>query len=173
VKRPVPLKTLNELDQAGFASICGPLFEHSPWIAERTYARRPFASLDALHAALVKTVADATEAEQIFLIAAHPDLVGKLAKEGRLTSESTAEQRAAGLAGLSSAEVEAFDRNNAAYKAKFGFPFVICARENKKEAILAAFPVRLSNSREQEIRTALAEIAKIARLRLRDAVSET
>jgi OHCU decarboxylase len=173
VKRPVPLKTLNELDKAGFVAICGPLFEHSPWIAERTYEKRPFPSIDALHAALVKTVADASQAEQVGLIAAHPDLVGRLAKEGRLTSESTAEQHAAGLGALSPAEVKAFDRNNAAYKAKFDFPFVICARENKKGAILAAFPVRLNNTREQEIHTALAEIAKIARLRLLDAVSET
>jgi OHCU decarboxylase len=173
VKRPVPLKTLNELDNAGFVAICGPLFEHSPWIAERTYAKRPFASIDALHAELVKTVAAATQAEQVGLIAAHPDLVGRLAKEGRLTGESTAEQRAAGLTALSTAEIEAFDRNNAAYKAKFGFPFVICAREHKKDAILAAFPVRLQNTHEQEIQTALAEIAKIARLRLLDAVSET
>jgi OHCU decarboxylase len=173
VKRPVPLKTLNELDRASFVAVCGPLFEHSPWIADRTYLKRPFASLDALHAALVETVTDATPAEQVGLIAAHPDLVGKLAKEGRLTSESTAEQRAAGLGALSPAEADTFDRNNAAYKAKFSFPFVICARENKKDAILAAFPVRLNNTREQEILTALAEIAKIARLRLLDAVSET
>jgi OHCU decarboxylase len=173
VKRPVRLATLNEIDQTGFVSICGPLFEHSPWIAERTYAKRPFKSLDALHAALVQTVAAATQAEQVGLIAAHPDLVGRLAKEGRLTSESTAEQRAAGLTGLSTTEVDTFDRHNAAYKEKFGFPFVICARENKKDAILAAFPVRLKNTRDREIQTALAEIAKIARLRLNDAVSET
>ena len=173
MKRPVKLATLNELDQAGFVSICGPLFEHSPWIAERTYTKRPFATVDALHAALVKTVADSKQDEQVGLIAAHPDLVGRLAKEGRLTQESTAEQRAAGLTGLSADEVTAFDRNNAAYKDKFGFPFVICARENKKEAILAAFPTRLKNTRDQEIQTALAEIAKIARLRLLDTVSET
>jgi 2-oxo-4-hydroxy-4-carboxy-5-ureidoimidazoline decarboxylase len=173
MKRPVRLSTLNELDRNGFVAICGPLFEHSPWIAERTYAKRPFASLDALHAALMQTVADASEAEQVALIAAHPDLVGRLAREGRLTTESTAEQRAAGLIALSSEEIDAFDRYNTAYKARFGFPFVICARENRKDAILAAFPIRLKNTRDQEIQTALSEIAKIARLRLLDVVSET
>lgn len=172
MRRPVPLKTLNEIDQAGFVAICGPLFEHSPWIAERTYARRPFASLEALLAALAQTVAHASRDEQIALIAAHPDLVGRLAREGRLTRESTAEQRAAGLTDLSADEIAAFDRYNAEYKAKFGFPFVICARQNRKDAILAAFPVRLKNTRDQEIQTALAEIAKIAKLRLLDAVSE-
>ena len=73
---------------------------------------------------------------------------------------------------LSADEIERFEQYNAAYRDKFGFPFVICARENKKEAILAAFPVRQQNTREQEIDAALIEIAKIARLRLFDAVTE-
>ena len=173
MKKPVPLSTLNAMTQDQFVTVCGGLFEHSPWIAERTWAKRPFKSVDELHLALVATVASSGEAEQVALIAAHPDLVGRLAKEGRLTSESTAEQRAAGLTALTAEEVAAFDRYNTDYRSRFGFPFVICARENKKDAILAAFPVRLQNDRHQEIQTALAEIAKIARLRLLDAVSET
>jgi OHCU decarboxylase len=110
--------------------------------------------------------------EQVTLIASHPDFVGRMAREGRLTRESTTEQAAAGLSNLSADEVERFDRYNAAYRERFGFPFVICARENKKDAILAAFPARLNNTRNQEIQTALGEIAKIARLRLFDAVNE-
>lgn len=110
--------------------------------------------------------------EQLKLIASHPDLVGSLAREGRLTRESTTEQAAAGLTQLSRDEIAAFERFNAEYRTKFGFPFVICARENKKAAILAAFPRRLANTREQEIATALGEIAKIARLRLLDRVSD-
>ncbi|MCP6756244.1 2-oxo-4-hydroxy-4-carboxy-5-ureidoimidazoline decarboxylase, partial [Klebsiella pneumoniae] len=89
----------------------------------------------------------------------------RLAREGQLTTESTREQSAAGLAALLPEEIDLFERYNADYRSKFGFPFVICARENKKEAILAAFSVRLKNTREQEIDTALTEIAKIARLR--------
>jgi OHCU decarboxylase len=165
------LSNLNASDEAAFVAICGPLFEHSPWIAKRTWAKRPFASLDALHAALCDTMYAASTDEQAQLIASHPDLVGRLAREGRLTRESTAEQAAAGLAQLSDEESATFQRFNAEYRAKFGFPFVICARENKKAAILAAFPRRLANTREQEIATALAEIAKIARLRLLDRVS--
>ena len=110
--------------------------------------------------------------EQLGLICAHPDLVGRLAREGRLTRESTGEQAAAGLDALTEEEVAAFERFNAAYRERFGFPFVICARENRKDAILAAFPRRMENSREQEVAAALAEIDKIARLRLNDAIWE-
>ncbi len=167
-----PLSQLNAVDRAGFVAVCGPLFEHSPWVAERAWPGRPFASRDALHVALCDAMYAATVDEQTKLIAAHPDLVGRLAREGRLTRESTAEQAAAGLTALTEQEAAAFDRYNAAYRERFGFPFVICARENKKAAILAAFPVRLANTREQEVRAALAEVAKIAKLRLFDAVSE-
>src|SRR5687768_4924738 len=169
---PTTLSQLNELDGDQFVAVCGPLFEHSPWIAERTWKKRPFVSREALHAALCDTMYDASTEEHVKLIGSHPDLVGRMAREGRLTRESTTEQAAAGLSDFSADEVERFDRYNAAYRERFGFPFVICARENKKDAILAAFPVRLNNTREMEIRTALAEIAKIARLRLMDAMVE-
>jgi len=163
---------LNQASRDEFVRVCGPLFEHSPWIAERTFAKRPFASIDELHGSLVQTVRTASSDEQVKLIASHPDLVGRLAREGRLTGESTREQAAAGLTQLSPIEIEQFEQYDTEYRARFGFSFVICARENKKDAILAAFPLRLRNSREQEIDTALAEIAKIARLRLLDAVTE-
>ena len=173
MKKPkTSLRRINTLNRAAFVAIAGPLFEHSPWIAEAAWAGRPFASLDDLHAKLVEVVARAGEAKQVALIAAHPDLVGRLAVEGRLTQESTGEQAAAGLTSLTAAEAALFDRHNAAYRERFSFPFVICARENKKDAILRAFPIRLQNSREAEIKTALAEIAKIAQLRLLDAVTE-
>ena len=166
------LSYLNQADLAGFVAVCGPLFEHSPWVAERTWPARPFKSRDALHVTLCDAVHAAPVDEQVQLIGSHPDLVGRLAREGRLTRESIGEQAAAGLASLTDSEAADFERYNAAYRERFGFPFVICARENKKAAILAAFPVRLEHTREQEISTALAEIAKIAKLRLFDAVSE-
>jgi 2-oxo-4-hydroxy-4-carboxy-5-ureidoimidazoline decarboxylase len=166
------LAELNAMDEAGFVAVCGPLFEHSPWIAARTWRRRPFPTLAALHKELVATVQQAARQEQLALISAHPDLVGRLAREGKLSRNSTAEQAAAGLSKLSAGEVAVFERYNREYRAKFDLPFVICARENRKEAILAAFPVRLAHTREQEIATALAEIGTIARFRLRDAVTE-
>ena len=99
-------------------------------------------------------------------------LDGRAALAGQLTGESTREQAAAGLGNLSADDVRRFQDFNAAYHARFGFPFVICARENKKDAVLAAFPVRLRNDREVELNAALAEVFKIAKLRLFDAVSE-
>ncbi|HEX8913152.1 MAG TPA: 2-oxo-4-hydroxy-4-carboxy-5-ureidoimidazoline decarboxylase [Humisphaera sp.] len=170
VRRPTPDR-LSAMSRDAFVAAVGHVFEHSPWIAGRTWeSGRPFSSLADLHEKLCRSVAAATPDEQVALIRAHPDLVGRLAREGRLTRESTAEQAAAGLSALTAEEVEAFERHNAAYRARFGFPFVICARENRKEAILAAFPRRLQNGPEQEVATALGEIYKIARLRLADAV---
>ena len=162
------LTQLNSLSRDEFVRIVGPVFEHSPWIAETTWLKRPFAGVETLHAALCETVRGAGEEKQLALIRAHPDLVGKLALAGQLTKESTSEQTSAGLGNLTPEEVALFQQNNAAYKERFGFPFVICARLNKKEAILNGFKVRLQNSREREIQAALAEIFKIAELRLRD-----
>src|SRR5690242_288853 len=170
--RKLPLRLLNSYDLADFVAVCGPFFEHSPWIAEQTWSARPFRSLDQLHQRLTETLAAAPVEKKVGLISAHPDLVGRLAREGRLTRESTHEQAAAGLTRLTDDEIVTFDRYNAAYRERFGFPFVICARENKKDAILAAFPVRLKHSREEEIATAITEIGKIARLRMFDALSE-
>jgi OHCU decarboxylase len=168
----ISLQELNQFGRSAFVAVCGPLFEHSPWIAQHTWPARPFENLHALHAALCQTLYSATKEQQIALICAHPDLVGKLVDQATLTRDSKAEQSSAGLTELTADEVSAFQRYNAAYRAKFGFPFVICARENKKAAILAAFPVRLENTRDQEIATALNEITKIAQLRLHDRVSD-
>jgi OHCU decarboxylase len=168
----ISLPQLNQFDQAEFTRVVGPAFEHSPWIAEAAWSKRPFASGQNLHEALSRVVREAGEEKQLALIRAHPDLVGRAALAGTLTRESTGEQASAGLNALSSAEIALFQKQNAAYRAKFGFPFVICARLNKKEAILAGFERRLKNSVEQEIQAALEEIFKIAELRLRDLTQE-
>jgi OHCU decarboxylase len=164
------LKQINAFTRAEFVRVIGPVFERSPWIAEVTWARRPFADLDELHGALRDTVALSGGAKQLELIRAHPDLAGRIAMAGALTSESAREQASAGLDCVSAAEAAVFTELNHAYLKRFGFPFVICARLNKKEAILTAFRARLGNSLEAEIRTALDEIYKIARLRLDDLV---
>ncbi len=143
----------------------------SPWIAEATWPHRPFANLDQLHQALCQTVTDAGEARQIQLIQAHPDLVGRAALQGALPPESAGEQASAGLNRLSGEEIALFQTFNRSFREKFGFPFVICARLHQKEAILAAFRSRLHHPRDAEIKTALEEIARIARLRLEDLVT--
>ena len=164
----ISLEQLNGLDQAEFVRIVGPVFEHSPWIVEATWSNRPFADVASLHRELCETVRNAGEEKQLALIRAHPDLVGAAARKGTLTSASRNEQASAGLDRLTQAEVELFRTQNAVYREKFGFPFVICARLNRKEAILAGFERRLGHSRPEEIRTALEEIFRIAELRLRD-----
>ncbi len=162
---------LNALSPAEFTRVVGPVFEHSPWIADVTASKRPFENLEQMHRALCETVRTAAVEKQLALIQAHPDLVGRAALAGTLTNESTREQASAGLGNLNPAEIAHFQKQNNAYREKFGFPFVICARLNKKEAIIAGFERRLQNDRQQEIKTALEEIFKIAELRLRDLIS--
>jgi len=161
------LAELNAMPRSDFTKALGGIFEHSPWVVEKAADQRPFATVADLEAALRNAVARSSDAEKIALIRAHPDLVGN----ATLTAESSREQAAAGLGDLSTAEVQQFRTYNTEYRRRFGFPFVICARLNKKDAILAAFPVRLQNSREEEIETALGEIFKIAELRLKDLVA--
>ena len=165
------LAAVNGLDAAGFVEAFGAIYEHSPWIAEAAFAARPFASIEALLAALRAAVDDAGDAMQVALIRAHPDLAGKAARAGALGAHSTREQAGLGLDRLSDAEYERFHRLNDAYKARFGFPFVIAARRHTKDSILAAFETRLAHDRATEIAEALRNIHLIAELRLRDAVA--
>ena len=164
------ISDINSMQPEQFVRVIGPVFEHSPWIAETGAALRPFANIEILHATLCDIVATAPRERQIALIMAHPDLVGRAALQGTLTAESTREQISAGLGCLTQDEIKLFQNLNAAYGQKFGFPFVICARLNKKEAILSGFRSRLNNDRDSEIWKALDEISKIALLRLQDIV---
>jgi 2-oxo-4-hydroxy-4-carboxy-5-ureidoimidazoline decarboxylase len=165
------LSRLNQLDRMEFVSVVGPVFEHSPWIAEIAWLKKTFATMEELHRAMCDTVRHAGLEKQLALIRAHPDLVGHAALAGTLTRESTNEQASAGMNKLSIEEIALFQKQNNAYRDRFGFPFVICARLNKKEAILAGFEKRLQNTREQEVQIALEEIFKIAEFRLRDLIS--
>jgi 2-oxo-4-hydroxy-4-carboxy-5-ureidoimidazoline decarboxylase len=141
------------------------LFEHSPWVEERADARP---SSGDRHADLMAAVREATRAEQLALIRAHPELAGRAAVDGGLTEASAAEQASAGLNRLTQAELDRFRALNAAYREKFGFPFIICVRLTDKAGILAAMERRLANDRDTEIATALEQIGEIVRLRLGD-----
>jgi 2-oxo-4-hydroxy-4-carboxy-5-ureidoimidazoline decarboxylase len=165
------LAALNSCDREAFVGALGHIFEHSPWVADETFGKRPFGSLDDLHAALCETMRGASPVLQLGLLRAHPDLAGRLARAGALTEASAREQSAAGLDRLTPGETLEIERLNGAYRTRFGFPFIICARLNAKDAILASLRARVENSREAELSTALGEIAKIARLRLNDTVS--
>lgn len=142
------------------------LFEHSPWIEERADA---LPSSGDRHADLMAVVYAATPEEQLALIRAHPELAGKAAIDKTLTEASAAEQASAGLDRLTEAEFAQFHALNAAYRERFGFPFIICVRLTDKAGILAAMEARLANDRDTEIATAIAQIGEIVRLRLEDA----
>ncbi len=165
------LETINDSDLAAFTAALGHLFEHSPWIAEQTWARRPFRDAGHLHAELCATLRAAPRARQLALIRAHPDLAGRLARQQALTAESHREQAGAGLDRLDAAELAEFQQLNEAYRARFGFPFVICARLNAKAAILDAMRTRVQRTPAAEFLAALGEIERIARLRLDDVLA--
>lgn len=141
------------------------LFEHSPWVEERADARPASGNR---HADLMAVLHDATPDEQLALIRAHPELAGKAAIDRTLTDASTAEQASAGLDRLTPDEYAEFHRLNAAYRARFDFPFIICVRLTDKAGILAAMERRLTHDRDTEIAIALEQIGEIVRLRLED-----
>lgn len=164
---------LNAAPQPDFVAALGFLFEHSPWVVERAAAHRPFASLDAAMVVFGQILDDASAADQLALLTAHPELAGKDAIDRNLTAESTAEQASAGLDKLTDEEFAQFQDGNGAYREKFGFPFIICVRNFDKASILATMKTRLNNDRASELNAALTQVLDIVRLRLTDFLATT
>jgi OHCU decarboxylase len=162
----VTIAELNLLDRAGFVDTVGWIFEHSPWVAERAFDARPFAGVDALHQAMLEQVERATFAERLALLKAHPDLGAR----ARLSAASTEEQSGAGLDSLTPSEFEQLQRLNAAYRARFGFPFLLAVKGSTKHDVLRALQARMGSSPEDEYREALQQVYRIARFRLEDIV---
>jgi OHCU decarboxylase len=158
---------MNQLDQAGFIQTLGWIFEHSPWVAERAWHSRPFANLDALHSAMAGHVDRATFSERLALLQAHPDLGAR----ARLSAASTSEQAGAGLDALTPAEFEQLHRLNAAYRTKFGFPFILAVKNSNKHHVLQALQARMESAPEDEFREALRQVYRIARFRLEDLIT--
>jgi len=157
--------------KADFVARFGGIFEHSAWIAERAFDLELGAAHDSaggLHNALCRVFRAASDKERLGVLAAHPDLAGKLAAAKRLTAESTMEQASAGLDALTDKERELFSKLNAAYVTTFGFPFIIAVRGKTKDEILAAFETRIGNDRNTEFATACRQVERIALLRLQD-----
>jgi OHCU decarboxylase len=157
------------MDRADFVSRFGGIFEHSAWIAQRAYEAHEMPghlSAEWLHHVLSGAFRAASEEERLAVLRAHPDLAGKLAVAGELTEDSRREQAGAGLDRLTETEFERFTDLNTRYQAKFGFPFIIAVKGQKKEEILHAFENRIHNSRQVEFETACKEVEKIAALRL-------
>jgi 2-oxo-4-hydroxy-4-carboxy-5-ureidoimidazoline decarboxylase len=161
-----PLEELNACTQADFVAALANIFEYSPWVAEQAFASWPFAGVNALFAAMKTAVEHAPENLRLALIKSHPDLADKTKRADELTAESSAEQNSVGLDRLSDAEYEAFERVNNAYRAKFGFPYIVCVRRHTKDSILSNFERRLPNDAATETSTSIAEICRIAALRL-------
>ena len=154
------------MSAAEFRAAFGGVFEHSPWIAERAFAARPFASVDALHAAMTDAVKRAGRDEQVALLRAHPELAGKEAQAGTMTGDSTAEQGGAGLNALSREEMARISDLNRRYREKFGFPFIIAVRQHTKDGIFGEFERRLALAPDAELETCLGQVFVITRLRL-------
>jgi OHCU decarboxylase len=168
---PLHLSDVNTMDEEAFVAAFGAVYEHSPWVARVAGRERPFADVDALRAALEDAMRAAPRERQMALIRAHPELAGREADAGDLTDESASEQASAGLDRLTAGEYAELQLLNRSYGERFGFPFVVCVRHLTKDEILARGRERLQRSREQEVETALGEIAKIAKARLRDLVA--
>jgi 2-oxo-4-hydroxy-4-carboxy-5-ureidoimidazoline decarboxylase len=162
----IDLGALNRAPAVEFAGRLANVYEDAPWVAAAAAAARPFATVGALFAALTAAVRDAPGAQRLALIRGHPELAPPARDAGALTAESTSEQASAGLDRLDAEEIAEFRRLNAAYRTKFGFPFVICVRRHTKESVLAHFARRLGQAPEVEVATALDEIDHIAALRL-------
>jgi 2-oxo-4-hydroxy-4-carboxy-5-ureidoimidazoline decarboxylase len=163
---PVDMTPINAMDRAAFVQKFGGIFENSPWVAERAWEKRPFASLDDMHAAMVAVAKYAPASLQLTLLQSHPDLAGKEAQAGAMTASSVAEQASAGLNALSHAEMAQISDLNTAYKKKFGFPFIIAVRMHTKEGILFEFNRRLQNDTQTEFANDLQNVYVITRLRL-------
>ncbi len=165
------LDSLSRLDRASFMAAVGAVFEHSPWVMERAWVRRPFADRAALLEVLRTVLAEAGRDELLALINAHPELAGKAAVRGDLTADSAREQAGAGLNACSPEEFASIQQLNSAYRERFGWPFIIAVKGLGRQEIIAAMAARLTRRPEDEFAEALAQILRIASFRLDDLIS--
>jgi allantoate deiminase/N-carbamoyl-L-amino-acid hydrolase len=168
----IALERLNNLPAQDFIAALASIFEHSPWVPERVAAARPYASGIALHQAMCAAVMQADEALQLALIRAHPELAGRAAIRGDLTAASTSEQKGAGLSACTPQQYERLQSLNAAYRSRFGFPFVLAVKGHTPESVIATLEQRVGHDVTEECGVALHEICRIARFRLADLVDE-
>jgi beta-ureidopropionase / N-carbamoyl-L-amino-acid hydrolase len=168
----ITLEELNALSPRDFVAALGSVFEHSPWVPERVAESRPYRSGIALHEAMCGAVMHADESLQLALIRAHPELAGRAAIRGDLTSASISEQKGAGLSACTPLEYERLQSLNAAYRARFDFPFVLAVKGHTPESVIATLERRVAHGTDEERSIALQEICRIARFRLADLVDE-
>ena len=158
---------LNTLGEDEFQAHFGSVFEHSPWVAERAWRRRPFSSLEELHRAMMSEVREARLEEQLSLVRAHPELAGREAREGALTAESSGEQARLGFTALSRDELQKIAALNRSYREKFSFPCIVALRLHaSRDSVMDEMRRRLANDAVTELRNALEQIGHITRGRL-------
>ena len=163
---PTSLTALNAAPLADFVAQLGAVFEHAPWVAEGAAAGRPFQTVAALYAAMRASVETASDDLRLALLTGHPELAGRAARAGDIAPDSIAEQAAAGLDRMSDAEYARFEALNAAYREKYGIPFILCIKRHGRGSLLRTFEARLASTPETERRTAEAEVMRIAAIRL-------
>jgi OHCU decarboxylase len=163
----VRLEEANALGEREFVERFGGVFEHSPWVAERTWRKKPFGSLDALHAAMMQAVTEAKKDDQLALVRAHPELAGKEARHGALTVDSSSEQGRLGFLQLTSEEFETMARLNRRYRERHGFPCIVALRlHGSRASVVKEIELRAANDSAAELRNALEQIGHITRGRL-------
>jgi OHCU decarboxylase len=163
----VTLADLNALERDAFVAAVGWVFEHSPWVAERAWAQRPFLSVDDLHKRLVEVMHAASSDEQRTLLRAHPDLGARM----KMSDASVGEQTSAGLDRLTPSDFQQLQQLNAAYRSRFGVPFLFAVKGSTPSQILAALQERLPRDPQTEFEEGLRQVARIARFRLEDSIS--
>lgn len=172
MEEPLSIQQVNAMDYDDFIARFGNVIEHCALCAAAIWRHRPFQSIEELHSRICSFLHQLPASGKEGVLRLHPDLAGRLAMQGGLTLESKAEQKAAGLDTMTDEERSSLQEANRCYKEKFGFPFVICARQNKKEAILSGISHRLNNTPEQELETGMGEVEKICLLRLQQLLQE-
>lgn len=166
----IPLEELNAMASTDFIAALGSVFEHSPWVPERVFGLRPFASGIDLHRAMCAAVLQAGPDLQMALIRAHPELAGKLALGGALTAASSSEQKGAGLSNCTASQLAKLQALNAEYGQRFGFPFILAVKGHNPDSVIAALAERVTHDADRERAVALSEICRIAAFRLSDLV---
>ena len=162
----VTLSELNETVHSKFVEMLKDIFEYSPWVPEKAWTYRPFASLKDLHEKMVLIVKEATYEEKLALIQAHPNLGARL----EMSDASVQEQAGIGLNQLTSEEYDQFSSLNKQYMEKFGFPFIMAVKGKSKTVIYESMQLRIKHTESDEFETALKEIEKIAYFRLQELI---
>ena len=162
---------LNRMAVSDFVAAFGDVAERSLWVAERAAGARPFAGREAVTEAFAAALRGAARGEQLAVLRAHPDLAGRAAVAGDLSEDSRREQAGAGLDRLTPAEFERFTALNAAYRERFGIPFIFAVKGATKHMILSAFEERIANAPEVEHGNAIDNVCRIMRFRIEDRVA--